>query len=48
MLRGYLKKIATLLETHRDVFGEVADINYDQIFAELSSNVDLSFKLPDC
>jgi len=39
--------MVTLLETHRDTFGEIADINYDQVFADLSTNVDLSFRLPD-
>lgn len=35
-----------MVQTHRDQFGEIADVNYEGLFRDVS-NINISFQLPN-
>lgn len=41
-LRSLVRKFAGLIETHKDEFGGLVDVNYDQLFKDVS-NTNVSY-----
>ncbi|CDW91230.1 UNKNOWN [Stylonychia lemnae] len=44
-LRAMVRRFLALIETHREEFGELQDVNYDLLFKDVS-NSNISFQLP--
>lgn len=40
-----MRKFVSLIETHREEFGDLIDVNYDMLFRDVS-NTNVNFELP--
>ena len=50
-LKALLRKFLTLVQTHREAFGDLTDVNYEVLFRDVSNTVPaggLNFVLPPC
>jgi hypothetical protein len=40
-----LRRFITVIQTHREEFGDIADVNYENLFKDVA-NTNLQFQLP--
>jgi hypothetical protein len=45
-LKSLLRRFLTVIETNRDQFGDLPNVNYEYLFKDITSNLNIGYQLP--